>query len=357
MKSIYLVFAFYFSFSIMSNAQDSLVVTLDNQLIQVSQVNASYSPYVNQTGMIANDEALKLTWCEQNNCFYTCVFNGALTNQIGRITTSGVFTNLGVVTIPGETVHFIENISFDEVSNELYCSASLNGSPATNDWYSESFIRIDTANLTGVVVGNFSHPVTVNESESDDIAIGENGMFFYVDVKAGASPYRGVWTQDVAMSNPPTLIYEDFSSESIIGMEYLNGNLYFTADRVLHKINTATLSHSIVGTIFTISDFNGSDVRGLSKFIQNTNSIEDLQVYNGLILYPNPNKGSFNIEFDGIQEAVTVNIRTLSGKLVETNSFIGTNRIELTIEGASGVYFVELIDNHMHKSVMRVAKK
>ena len=48
---------------------------------------------------------------------------------------------------------------------------------------------------------------------------------------------------------------------------------------------------------------------------------------------------------------------TLSGRLVETKSVINTNSIELSIEGAPGVYFVELFDNEMNKAVIRVVKK
>jgi len=82
------------------------------------------------------------------------------------------------------------------------------------------------------------------------------------------------------------------------------------------------------------------------------NSLEDKFVF-----FPNPTKGNFAIEFDNIQENLTVRLFALSGQLIENNNFQNTHLIQLEIDHPNGIYILEISDDDGNRAMLKLLKQ
>lgn len=73
-------------------------------------------------------------------------------------------------------------------------------------------------------------------------------------------------------------------------------------------------------------------------------------------LYPNPNKGIFDISFSEIQQRVTVNIVDLIGRQVVTIDYFNTNKIEVNENLKAGIYLVEITAGNTSETVRIVVE-
>ncbi|NOZ34430.1 MAG: T9SS type A sorting domain-containing protein [Chlorobi bacterium] len=114
--------------------------------------------------------------------------------------------------------------------------------------------------------------------------------------------------------------------------------------------------HDITNDIFTIMSKNANYLfnseKGtftdrfelvFEKSSSNTNDISD----NDVLLFPNPNKGSFYLSVNNTTDNYRVEITNVTGQLVYQNRFYnsGTNEIKLNTV-SDGIYFVKLIFNN-----------
>ena len=73
-------------------------------------------------------------------------------------------------------------------------------------------------------------------------------------------------------------------------------------------------------------------------------------------VYPNPTDGVINIAIDQNIEDPTIIVKTLDGKIVHQLKPISGGTFSIELEGASGLYFVEIISNGQ-KAVYKVSKE
>jgi hypothetical protein len=74
------------------------------------------------------------------------------------------------------------------------------------------------------------------------------------------------------------------------------------------------------------------------------------------VIYPNPTNGQVNIVFENIQEELNVSLHSVSGQLLETQTFKNSSTVTFEIEGAAGVYFLKLNCNDQEATI-RVVKE
>jgi hypothetical protein len=77
---------------------------------------------------------------------------------------------------------------------------------------------------------------------------------------------------------------------------------------------------------------------------------------NWVNLYPNPTKGNLRIDLGEVYSKINVVVRNSIGKKVFQNEFAVSNRIEFFLEGASGVYFIEITSEN-NKDVLKIIKE
>lgn len=75
------------------------------------------------------------------------------------------------------------------------------------------------------------------------------------------------------------------------------------------------------------------------------------------VLFPNPNRGSFNILFDQHQDYILVTIHSMIGQQIVRKEFSNVNAIHLEIDGSDGIYFIDLNNGITNISRLKVIKE
>lgn len=318
---------------------DTLIGGVDDKLIKIAHNDAGILNYQTIATLPPTCSISKMSWSATNDCFYTLHTPGAVTNQIAKIDANGNYILLGSVTIAGGTVYHLESLMYDSRTSSLYAAASLNGT-VPSDYWSESFIKIDTATLEATLIGVFDHPNVVHVPEADNLAHAEDGFFYYTDSEAGVAPFLRIFKQDISMTSDAVMIYEDPSGGNIGDITVKGGYLYFAVNRVLRRIDLSNNTHSVVGTMFSASDFGGLQMTGMDWRHNFYATVESTNERPALTVYPNPSNGIFRIELTD-EEITTLTVYDLKGSLVKV-LYPNVNQFELDLMGfESGEYFLE----------------
>jgi hypothetical protein len=129
-----------------------------------------------------------------------------------------------------------------------------------------------------------------------------------------------------------------------------NDNIYFTG-----TFNETADFDPGTGT-FALTSTGSYDVF-LQKMESGATGFGGNPVSDEFVIYPNPTDGNLVIEFEKNQNSVTLVLRNVIGQVVETKFVHNSNRVELQIDGAGGIYLLEIIDAHNQKTVTRIIKK
>jgi len=84
---------------------------------------------------------------------------------------------------------------------------------------------------------------------------------------------------------------------------------------------------------------------------------ESLSFKDQIRLYPNPTTGQFSFMFQQQPTSLKVNVRNSNGSLVQSSRFSGQNEIDLIIQGAPGLYFVQLTNEKGEIANLKVIKR
>ena len=76
----------------------------------------------------------------------------------------------------------------------------------------------------------------------------------------------------------------------------------------------------------------------------------------GVSLFPNPNKGSFNLQFDKEQQINSLFITDINGRLIKEITPQKTLNYEINFEGASGIYFLNMMSEN-EKITLKLIKE
>ena len=96
--------------------------------------------------------------------------------------------------------------------------------------------------------------------------------------------------------------------------------------------------------VYKVTAEDGSTFKDWTVKVSVHDGIETLE-NSAITIYPNPNKGNFSLDFNNINGKVSYQIIDTKGSvIVSNNSFVdGNAMIEVSLDLASGVYFVKVI--------------
>lgn len=129
-----------------------------------------------------------------------------------------------------------------------------------------------------------------------------------------------------------------------------NGNLYTTGS----FDGTADFDHA--ATTFNLTSIGSYDIFLHKMSPENLGFLEN-NFTDAFKIYPNPTNGNFAIEFEKEQNCLNLVLRNITGQVVDTKIVINSNRIEMQINAASGIYLLEIADQNNQKAVVRIMKK
>ena len=243
---------------------DTLIGIVDGQLIKINRNDSGINNYIPVSSFPAGYTPYRLTWCEPNKCYYVLVAPSSGNYQLAKISEGGVYTLLGPVTVPAQTVYLMEGISFNRFDNNLYVSASLNGGVNSNpaDYNSETLLKVDTTTLVGTIEGVFTH-ASPYEAEADKITFDDNGVLFYEDGQPGGGGFERFYQQAPDFLTGPVMIYNaGYVVTSDLTVK--DGFMFYSSNRQLRNINLANYQHTVLNNMFTAGDFNGKLLAGIT---------------------------------------------------------------------------------------------
>ncbi len=107
-----------------------------------------------------------------------------------------------------------------------------------------------------------------------------------------------------------------------------------------------SVSLSADGSIVAIgapkNDASGTDAGHVRVFTSNVVGVLENDFAHQLNISPNPTTGNLVIELGEIKENVTINIFSLEGQLLYSNSYLHTQQIDLLVAQAKGMYLLEI---------------
>ena len=74
------------------------------------------------------------------------------------------------------------------------------------------------------------------------------------------------------------------------------------------------------------------------------------------IIYPNPTDGDFYIDLQANYQSLSVMVKDLNGRLIQSDTYSDAQLLNLNLEGSTGVYFV-IIESLGKKAVIRILKE
>ena len=319
MKSIILsLFLCSLSFSIAGQGFDLLGI-VDDQLIKINSSTNAIEVVGNLNPSPAQLVRF-LTYVEEDCLFYG-IMNSSINPILISIDIDLNFTVIGDLTIPGGPLYFSEGLSFNTTDNTLYASVSLNGSIASNDYFTETIVEVNrftaVCSYKTEIIGNVASPDIDRMTFCDNILYfydgdpGSNwGKFFELDFST-----LGVTSQAVVLTTVAYLPVKD--------LECFNGNIYFSIGRDLSFLNTASNNITNVGNLFTASEFGGEEITGLS-----INPFPDLDLEDEITIC---NEDEYLLELEYLYESVTWN-----------NGSTGSSILVFD----SGIYWADVVYNN-----------
>lgn len=106
----------------------------------------------------------------------------------------------------------------------------------------------------------------------------------------------------------------------------------------------------------TVTDDNGC----VAESSETPTGTGDLEIVEGINVYPNPNSGRFNVEFTNLNDEFTLVLRNMVGQIVGQDrvNVNGSNVREMNFDNlSSGIYLLEVKSSKGHKAVYQVSIK
>jgi len=106
--------------------------------------------------------------------------------------------------------------------------------------------------------------------------------------------------------------------------------------------------------IFNLTSNGSFDIFNI-KLNQTTLNIEDTNLINDVIIYPNPTSNIVNLKLKNHNE-VSVKMFNASGQLIFNNKNINTENYQFSFDGAKGIYFIE-VNSQGNKQYFKLIKQ
>lgn len=342
MKNLLFLFFNFFLFSGVYAQIDRLVGFVDGRMVEIDETTGQVSTILVLNNVPSNHILSRVTWVKETNTFWGVYGDGANNWGIFSISEGGHYQDRGSVTVNSLTTWTIEGISYNRNLQKLFISASLNGGPIHNDYCSESYIELDTNNMTGVTLNSFSHVIQGNvEPEADAFTFADNNMMYYHDSQP--SYYSRIFQTNSGNSSTPNEVYY-VSYQPIGDMAFKDGNVFYTNNNNLFKLDIQNGNiHSLVGTMGTSIQFNGDILRCITRQDKerwNEISIYEKSILNEIKIYPNPAQDYFQFETKA-DDTFSISIFSLSGILVKNDSYKKGEKINCS-ELQNGLYLIQI---------------
>ena len=255
-----------------------------------------------------------------------------------------------------------------DASGNVYTSGVLN---ATADFDP----GVGTYNLSSAGIGNSDGYISKLNSSGDFVwakqlggAIGSSLFISSIVLGADNNVYSignfsqtvdfnpGTGTNNLTSSGPYDVFISklDNNGNFISTLQFAGSGFAEGRSLVLDNVGNifatgnfkATTDFDPLAGVFNLTS-NGADdifIIKLQNELENTTSINEHSWTSKINLYPNPTTSALSIESDKIFENANLIVRNAIGQEIFSDTYSSTNNITFTLDGESGVYFIEIND-------------
>lgn len=153
-------------------------------------------------------------------------------------------------------------------------------------------------------------------------------------------------------SNGSVKVYKLTSNQWVQAGETLIGSLegeFFGTSIGMNSFG----NRIIVGA--PLSDLYGG-LSGYARAFMNDSILDGAEAFENqeFQIFPNPNEGSFSLLFTKVFSEMSLSITEISGKMVYSNKFFNSNRVEIKESLASGMYLVNVQGDNASRGTMKM---
>lgn len=170
--------------------------------------------------------------------------------------------------------------------------------------------------------------ITASVSKSREVCNNaSNGFISLYNVNGGAAPYSYQWSTGATTATVNNLPAGTYS----VTITDANGC-------------STQLSIQLRGVWCQIDRFRRQHVINPSATTRDalTMDLAELENTSNAILFPNPNKGDFTLEFQEVLDDATIIITDMTGKVIDQQIIQGSSQVRFHLEAPAGVYFAKI---------------
>jgi hypothetical protein len=236
----------------------------------------------------------------------------------------------------------------------------LNGESAGDNFgYSVSMPDANTVAIGGMSNGNFSGHVRIFKWN------GSAWIQKGIDIDGEAVGDQSGWSVSMPDSNTVAIGAKNNSPSGHVRIYEWNGSAWIQKGADIdgeassdESGNSVFMPNSnIVAIGAHLNDGNGSNSGHVRIYSFTPLNIIENNFSDKFMVYPNPTKGQFALEFDQIQEELTLRLLSISGQLISVQQYQSSKLIEFSITQPDGMYLLEITNSSEQKAVVKIVKE
>ncbi len=270
----------------------------------------------------------------------------------------GTFSGTGVsnTSFNPHNLSGIQTITYNYLDTTHGCSNSATSTITVNVFPTLAITLSNGNNFcqggsqTMTVAGSYASFIWSNGATTNSISANNTGNYTVTATAANGctgtkSDSITVWpTPVVSFTGLPTTVVCNTWADFFLTPTPPGGNFFGPgingADFNPYNLNTGTYS-----IVYYFTDAHGCvGYDTMTASINNCTGISELEMNNGMEIFPNPNNGDFTIHYNLTQPNATVNIHDFEGRIVATYEIKGTvGNQNINTQLSNGIYFWQII--------------
>lgn len=303
----------------------------------VDPLTAVRTPYFHISNLPPNVVTGNLSYSPVDNLLYL-IEDPSGTPKLASVSMNGIYTSIGNITLPGQTVYLVESMAYHTALNKLYLGVSLDGGVATNDFYSESVITVDP----NTAVATFVTTLTNSSLPAPDIDRmcfdGDTLIMSDVDTQGSTTIFFQINTSNpLGSTTNTTPIYTNPQMFPGIDMTLFCNDIYFTynnsTSNMLRKYNYITGLDQQVGITHPYNSLTVNRFKGITKakIPMNNDTIKVCQTSYTHVLPVITGLSYFDLQMNpitSVTSSITQDVPVIVQRFCELDTF--TVRFEIT---------------------------
>jgi|GEM_PF-6082399 len=259
-----------------------------------------------------------LAYVESDDLFYS-IINRNTSPALVSISRTGVVSNLGEFALNNSTIFLTESIFYSENKDQLYISASLDGSVGSGDSFSETILEVNRMTAECNLLSTFGGIGDFYDIDAVEI---QNDTFYILDGVPGESEILVyiIASDDINLNISPPVAYTT-SFLRIRGTAHDGKGLYISDnDGILNYLDLSNQELSSLGRTHLLSDYNGESIDGLA-IVKSSSSSDTCFLVDNITIDCNDLSGFIDtFSYDIIVFDEAGNADTCSGEIIVVDS-------------------------------------